>query len=167
MNPLEQLKDIHVPPEVSNWPPAYGWWLLAIISLLVIVTIITWQVKRYKARVIKRQALRELSQINSDSAEWPLQLNSLLKKVSLSSFPNARTANLYNESWSEFLAEQLPLNKRAPFLQHFQLLQSSLYQKAPATLPDFEEIKSHIQQWINCSLPPNKQQLENVGEKHV
>lgn len=167
MNPLEQLKDIHLPPEVSNWPPAYGWWILALSILLVIVAIIIWQFKRYQARVIKRQALRELEQINSDTTDWPLQLNSLLKKVSLSYFPNSRIANLYDESWSEFLAEQLPLSKREAFLENFQLLQSSLYQKSPSTRPDFTQSKNQIQLWIRSSLPPSKHQLGKVGEKNV
>ena len=167
MNPLEQLKDIHLPPEVSNWPPAYGWWILALTILIVIVAIIIWLIKRYQARVIKRQALRELEQINADMNEWPLQLNSLLKKVSLSYFPNAKIASLYDASWSEFLAEQLPLSKREAFLENFQLLQSSLYQKSPSTRPDFAQSKNQIQQWIRYSLPPIKHQLGKVGDKNV
>ncbi|MFT5675621.1 MAG: hypothetical protein ACI808_001552 [Paraglaciecola sp.] len=167
MNPLEQLKDIHLSPEISNWPPAYGWWLLTLVSILIIVAIITWQFKRYQTRGVKRQALRELSQINSNTPEWPLQLNSLLKRVSLNYFPNSQIANLYNQSWSQFLAEQLPLNKRASFLQHFQLLQSSLYQKSPSTLPDFQLTTKSIQQWLKCSLPPSKKQLEKIGGKNV
>jgi hypothetical protein len=167
MTPLEQLKDIHLPPEVSNWPPAHGWWLLSIISLLVIVIIIVWQYKRYRIRRVKRQALRELSQISSNTTEWPLQMNSLLKRVSLSYFPNGQIAKLYNESWSEFLAEQLPLKKRTSFLQHFQLLQSSLYQKSPSTLVDFEQSMKSIQQWIKYSLPPNKPQDEKTGGDNV
>ena len=34
MNPLDQLKDIYIPPEVDAWPPAYGWWLIAILTSL-------------------------------------------------------------------------------------------------------------------------------------
>jgi hypothetical protein len=167
VNPLEQLKDIHLPAEVSSWPPAYGWWLLTIASLLVMFIVIFWQYKRYQACKAKRQALRELKKISMNTLEWPLQMNSLLKKVSLSYFPNGQIANLHNESWSEFLVKQLPQKKRDFFLQHFQLLQSALYQKSASTLPDFELTTQCIQHWIKYSLPPKKLQLEKSGGSDV
>ena len=30
---LEQLADIHLPIEISYWPPAPGWWLLSLILI--------------------------------------------------------------------------------------------------------------------------------------
>jgi len=32
-NPLVNLKDIHLPPPVSFWPPAPGWWILALLMI--------------------------------------------------------------------------------------------------------------------------------------
>ena len=32
-NPLVNLKDIHLPPPVSFWPPAPGWWILAVLLI--------------------------------------------------------------------------------------------------------------------------------------
>ena len=31
---LEQLADIHLPVEISYWPPAPGWWILAVMLLV-------------------------------------------------------------------------------------------------------------------------------------
>ncbi|MDD9890866.1 MAG: DUF4381 domain-containing protein, partial [Gammaproteobacteria bacterium] len=31
---LAQLADIHLPGEISYWPPAPGWWVLAALLLL-------------------------------------------------------------------------------------------------------------------------------------
>ena len=32
-NPLVNLKDIHLPPPVPFWPPAPGWWILALLLI--------------------------------------------------------------------------------------------------------------------------------------
>ena len=34
-NPLINLKDIHLPPAVAIWPPAPGWWIVAVVLLLM------------------------------------------------------------------------------------------------------------------------------------
>ena len=34
-----ELKDIHLPEQISNYPVAYGWWLLA--TLLILITVIS------------------------------------------------------------------------------------------------------------------------------
>ena len=31
---LAQLADIHLPAEISFWPPAFGWWILALLLLI-------------------------------------------------------------------------------------------------------------------------------------
>ena len=31
-DPLAELRDIHLPPEIGWWPPAYGWWILITAS---------------------------------------------------------------------------------------------------------------------------------------
>ena len=37
-DPLAQLRDIHLPEPVSWWPPALGWWLVAmtVMTLLIV-----------------------------------------------------------------------------------------------------------------------------------
>ena len=36
-NPLDQLRDIHLPDALQWWPPAPGWWLLALFNILAFV----------------------------------------------------------------------------------------------------------------------------------
>lgn len=40
---LPELRDIHLPDGVSAWPPAYGWWviLLGIVAVVILVELVT------------------------------------------------------------------------------------------------------------------------------
>ena len=59
-DPLAQLRDIHLPEPVSWWPPAPGWWLLAVLVLIALVAISVFFYKRYQHNSFRRQALQLL-----------------------------------------------------------------------------------------------------------
>ena len=46
------LRDVHVPPAPSLWPPAPGWWLLAAVVLLLLAGLVAfgqWRKRRRRA----------------------------------------------------------------------------------------------------------------------
>ena len=43
MSSLEQLQPLLAPPAVSLWPPAPGWWLLAILLPLLGLALWHWR----------------------------------------------------------------------------------------------------------------------------
>jgi len=49
-NPLINLKDIHLPPAVAIWPPAPGWWIVAVVLLLIVVFCGMWISRRFERR---------------------------------------------------------------------------------------------------------------------
>ena len=59
-DPLAELRDIHLPPEIGWWPPAYGWWILITALLTLTIFAIFFLVKQHRSNLYKRQALREL-----------------------------------------------------------------------------------------------------------
>lgn len=101
-NPLEQLRPIHLPPEISWWPPAPGWWLLLLTLLLLL-----WMVvRRYRLRRPQRlalKALRALKRQNHPPQQLAAQLNLLLKQYILSSQSTPTPTTLSGEAWLQFL----------------------------------------------------------------
>ena len=64
-DPLNQLADIHLPSEISSWPPAYGWWIITVLILIVAYIAIRWFIIRRKNNQYKVEAATLLSEIKS------------------------------------------------------------------------------------------------------
>ena len=111
-DPLAQLRDIHLPDPVSGWPPALAWWLLLGVCIVVITLLLRQLLLRYRARAYRRAAQTELRQIHArwqqeqDDRHYLQQLNSVLKRVALHSFPATDVAALNGDTWCGFLDRQ-------------------------------------------------------------
>ena len=111
---LAQLQDIHSAGTPGWWPPAPGWWILALLVLLLMA----WVLKKWLAwqSVRKRRAawLEALDRINRehDPSEQPHEflagLNRLFRAVALKAFPDNGCARLQGEQWVSFIVKQMP-----------------------------------------------------------
>ncbi|MDX2369237.1 MAG: DUF4381 domain-containing protein [Colwellia sp.] len=148
-NTLE-LKDIHVPEQITNYPIAYGWWILAALILLAIVITIIKVKKSTKRNQVKKQAL---TQIKNNSNMNNNQLISLLKWAAMHYFSRVELAKLYGESLQHFLLKQLPEKHQTRFSELSEQAFKNQYQA------HFQnEIDTSFQQaallWLNQALPP-------------
>jgi len=104
---ISQLKDIHLPHAISDWPMAFGWWaLLILIVILISAGIYFW--RRYKIKnANKKAALRLLAlkysqfKTNQDSQAFLQQSNEVLKRYCLKQYPAANS--LSGLAWTDFL----------------------------------------------------------------
>ena len=65
-NILSNLKDIHMPPSISFWPPSFGWWVIAGLFLITIIFsyLMLWRfIKNFKP---KNEALKILKEIQNE-----------------------------------------------------------------------------------------------------
>ncbi len=106
---LDRLRDIHLPPPVSIWPLAPGWWALAACLVLGSIAL-TWGLRRRRASV-RRLALRELAALESrfgtqpDPVALAVSLTTLLRRVALARRTRAEVAALHGEPWIAFLTQ--------------------------------------------------------------
>lgn len=106
---MSNLEEIGVPDAVPFRPETPGWYLLAGLSVLVVLWL-TWRLfKRWRANAYRREGLRELSEIeglvadSSNRSEALQSLPELLKRVALVAYPRARVAELCGDAWLGFL----------------------------------------------------------------
>lgn len=115
-NPLDQLRDIHLPTDINYFELAPGWWFLIIISIFLMLFYFLRRGKKYHQQNSKiRQksfylapAHKELEQIAMlpASSLSISQLSGLLKRVCLLGYPKQQVASLSGEAWIQFLNQQ-------------------------------------------------------------
>ena len=111
------LRDIHVPP-VSWWPPAIGWWLLAVLVLVAMVVSV-WLALRYRRRLHPRRAARrELEMLaahfarDRDARALAAGVSKLLRRIALIIEPAAAARD--SIQWRVFLASRAPAGGMRP-----------------------------------------------------
>jgi len=132
---LNQLLDIHPPIPVSFWPPAPGWWIVAVF-LTLFSGIVGWRYRRYYlSQSFKRIAIQKLKQLhknyqhNHNSTQLVIELSILLRRVALAKFPRRQVAGLIGTAWLQFLDEKMGNTKEFTEGQG-QVLRTAPYQKS-------------------------------------
>lgn len=114
MDPLAQLKDIHLPEPVGLWPLAWGWWvLLALLLVIVISAVLIYrrhqQRNRYRAAAIAElQRAKHLVEQDRNIANYLQQLSITLRRAALSGCGTSYQANVKGTAWLRWLDEQCP-----------------------------------------------------------
>lgn len=118
---LEQLADIHLPGPVPFWPPAPGWWLLALLVIALLGWLTHKVLEARKQRQICAFALQELDkaytafqnqqsgdpeQLNEARLGFLNNFNAVLRRVALWHFPKSNIASLGGRAWVDFIREK-------------------------------------------------------------
>ena len=108
MSALKDLRDIHLPPDVSAFPPAPIFYALAALLIIAILLYLRYQ-KHQRLIAPKKEALETLSALEADYANKPnakktaAAITTLLKQVALVYHPRTDVASLHGEAWLLFL----------------------------------------------------------------
>ena len=107
MAPLD-LRDIHAAAAPSLWPPAPGWWLLAVLLIVALAMATLWLLRRYHRYRQKRQIMDELEKLghaytSENNNEFLAQLSILLRRIALRRYSREQVASLTGSDWLRFL----------------------------------------------------------------
>jgi hypothetical protein len=136
MNPdlLSQLRDIHAAPAVPWWPPAPGWWIVAVLMLALLFWMGRRVFARFKNHQRRKQMLAWIDHLNAniDPQKEPQAylstINRIFKLVALRAFPAQQCASLAGQDWADFLAANMQRPKSSESLD---VLASGPYDPAP------------------------------------
>ena len=109
-NPLEGLRDIHLPDPVSFWPLAPGWWLalLAVIAVALILHFVlrARRLSPNRAALCELEKLEEEYSSTGDVAALASGLSSLLRRVSLLRNDRSEIASAHGEARARLLSTE-------------------------------------------------------------
>lgn len=110
-NPLDQLKDIHLPPEASVWPLAPGWWVVVLLCMVLVGLAFIFFLKRRRIQRFRRSVVGMLHDIRlpeneSDTPRFLGEVSVLLRRVAIHCYPRMDVASLSGERWLLFLDEK-------------------------------------------------------------
>ena len=110
LNLPQLLELLHPPvePEPLSWlPQTLGWEIAALWALTMLLLLAVIAYRRHQARRYRREALRELEQIesNPNASDAAARVAELLKRTALARYPRQRVASLWGDEWAEFLIE--------------------------------------------------------------
>ena len=159
MDPLAELKDIHLPQEIHNYPIALGWWILALLILLLIVfAAVKLRQVQIKSKA-KKLALKRLDETNDATAAV-----TILKWSLLQYFPREKVANLSGDNLQEFLIATLPAKHHETFQQLSTNGFNTVYQRPfdennaeSENAIEVSHIVEAIRLWLNHALPAKKE----------
>lgn len=165
MNPADleklPLKDIHLPEEVSWFPPAPGWWILLFCIFIAVLGYLFY--RHYKnRRRLRQEALSLLNMIkldfdqHADPVRYLNELSVLYRRLALTLYPRNQVAGLNGQAWLDFInkvaadagAHDVYFNSSLA-----ELLLTQQYQKSIRHDKErFEQLYQLSQKWIS-SLP--------------
>lgn len=144
---LEQLRDVHAPDPITWWPPAIGWWMVAILSLLALVCL-AWVATRYfRKNAWRRAALKEFGELKKAYATQPSHENLsriivLLRRCLASASRNRTSLVQTGKAWRELLqTASSGLNEK-----DIDILSEGHYQVESALLD--QAALQRIERWI-------------------
>jgi hypothetical protein len=136
------------PVKFSFETPA--WYVVGILIFLTCCYLILRRIIHYRQNAYRREAIKELTQINQSKSnnELHLQLSELLvilKMVAFKAYGRKNVATLYGKPWLLFLESKA---KNTPFSNYEAIISRTIYENARPDIKELDELKRLSKKWI-------------------
>ena len=157
MNPAAtatlDLRDIHAAAPPAFWPPAPGWWVVALLLIAILVLSTLWLLRRYRLYRLKVDIMDEIESISTcnteNTEEFTAHLSMLLRRIALRRYSRERVAPLTGSDWLRFLDET---GGNGDFEHGIgQILEVGPYRPQTSELPA-EELLALARRWAKQNL---------------
>jgi hypothetical protein len=146
---LAQLRDIHEAGSPLWWPPAIGWWVLALVLVFLVVVASRYLLLKLAVRKRRREWLQALDVIGQeldpqrDAHQYLASMNKFFRAVALKAFPGTGCAGLQGDEWVIFINSLLPENTDGSSLS---ALARGPYEPMPRF--DAQSLEEHARRWV-------------------
>lgn len=112
---LDRLHDLASPPAIPWWPLAPGWYVLAVLLMLLALWLVHRWRRRWLANGYRREALQALG-VATDGAS----IAALLRRTALAAASRPEIAGLTGVAWTDWLAAHaaIPMPEEVRHLLH-------------------------------------------------
>ncbi|MFC3123376.1 DUF4381 domain-containing protein [Agaribacter flavus] len=153
MNPLDQLADIQTPDSVAWWPLALGYWLVILLTLMLVTVASLYIFKRTKQRRARNVAIRQIQALDENAPNFALSIQHIVKLTVQAYLPDKPVSAWHSKQWKSVLAAG-KLSKSAPdIVDTLYQLHTSLYSNSSAGLGEPAQIKKAAILWLKTELP--------------
>jgi len=152
-NPLDALKDIHLPAAASWWPLAWGYWLLLVLILIGVALLARryYQLRMRRAAMSAFDALVADFEQHQDNMRLAQDITVLIRRTLLSINPREEVARLTGQEWVDVVKQTRPeIELKEATLT---TLTASVYQSTAQI--DAEALIADCKTWF-AGLPPHR-----------
>ncbi|MFZ3322755.1 MAG: DUF4381 domain-containing protein [Usitatibacter sp.] len=145
-----QLRDIHLPGTPGFWPPAPGWWIVAVLVAALLAwagaSALRWyRIRRTRRRIVALVASLEVALLSEPTPVVLAGISALLRRLALMRFSRGRVAALTGDAWLRFLDESGGDGRFAG--GPGQVLAAGPYQRALPRDVDAAGLASLVREW--------------------
>lgn len=147
MDNLSELRDIHLPEQISLFPLGYG---SVLFMVILVFLVFSWPYfRRLYLQSKKKYAFAFLASLNQKNMAEVCKISELLRRIC--KIKHKKAVALYGKDWADFLAHTS--KKKLPEHQ-MKILINAPY--APAWLElsadDFTSLKDFAKNWVENNL---------------